>query len=668
MYVGLVSTLTVQVQQDHLERLVKGPLHGLAELIWNALDADAQAVQVEVEENQAGGLESVAIADDGHGMTLERIDLDFGRLGGSWKKSQTTTEGGRLVHGRLGEGRWASYGVGESVTWDTTAVKVIGGKSKVRIAGSRSALQDFVVSEPVDVADTTPTGTTVTVRQLTAKSLTELMRPSVAMDLTTTFALYLQQYPVEISWRGYALDPASLQESVTSIALDVAGLDEPVDLIIIEWKTSVDRALHLCDANGISYTHVKPGIQAPGFEFTAYLKWDGFKEKHDQILLGEMAEDPIPAVIEAARDAMRSHFKLRLDSRGAELIRTWKADKTYPYEGLPTTELELAERQLFEVVAVAAASAVESIDVTARSFSLRLLKEAVERAPSSLHDVLREVLNLPVDRQEEFRQLLERTTLSSLLTSGRSILDRLDFLVGLEQIVFDHDLKKHVKERSQLHRILAGETWVFGDEFALTADDQSLTTALRSHVKLLGRDELTPADLQDEVTDSDGKRVVVDMMLSRVVEQHENSRRHLVVELKRPSVHVGMDEFSQIQRYATAVAEDPRFAHTDTHWEFWIVGDQLTPPVARLAKQTGREEGVVSQDEIVTVRAVPWAKIIQDSRHRLKFVQRSLEYETSTAAGMAYLARAHGKYLPGLDTSKDSARPAAVPLAADPSD
>jgi hypothetical protein len=661
VYVDSVSTLTVQVQHDHLERLVKGPLHGLAELIWNALDADAESVLVDVELNDAGGIEAVTVADDGHGMTPERIGLDFGKLGGSWKKARTTTDGGRLVHGRLGEGRWASYGIGEVVQWDTIAEKLTGGRAKTRVVGTRSALQDFTVSDPLDVAPATPTGTIVTVRQLTAKARTELLRTSVLMELTTTFALYLQQYPVKVFWRGEALDPAALQDSVTVVPLIVEGVDATIEVVIIEWNTDVDRALHLCDTNGISYTHVKPGIQAPGFEFTAYLKWDGFKEKHDQILLGDMAEEPVPAVLEAAREAMRTHFKTRLAMRGAELIRSWKKDKSYPYAGEPTSDLELAERQLFEVVAVAAAPAVESIDVTARSFSLRLLKEAVERAPSSLHQVLQEVLNLTPERQEEFRELLERTTLSSLLASGRAVLDRLDFLVGLEQIVFDPDMRTHVKERSQLHRILANETWVFGDEYALTADDNSLTTALRDHVKLLGREDLVPADLDAEVTDSAGKRVVVDLMLSRVVEQHENSRRHLVVELKRPSVHVGLEEYSQIQKYATAVAEDSRFAHTDTKWEFWIVGDKLGVPVERMAHQTGRDVGVVFQDELMTVRAVPWAKVIQDSRHRLKFVQRSLEYQTSNAAGMDYLARAHGKYLPMLGSG-------AVPIAEAPAE
>ena len=68
------SKLTVSVQQDHLERLVKTPLTGLAELVWNAVDADSTTVEITTVENEAGALEEVQIRDDGKGITPERAD------------------------------------------------------------------------------------------------------------------------------------------------------------------------------------------------------------------------------------------------------------------------------------------------------------------------------------------------------------------------------------------------------------------------------------------------------------------------------------------------------------------------------------------------------------------------------------------------------------------
>jgi len=229
---------------------------------------------------------------------------------------------------------------------------------------------------------------------------------------------------------------------------------------------------------------IPPGIRAPGFELTAYICWGGFRDVLSQLVLGEMAQEPLPSIIDAAKEELRT-----------------------------------------------TAPVVEPADRQSRALALRLLKEAIERSPGTVHRVLQEVLDLPADRLEELRELLERSTLSAVSSAAHEITDRLDFLVGLEEIVFDAELRDRVRERSQLHRILANETWIFREEYALTGDDVTLRVALRNHIHLLGRDDLAPADLSAGVLDEHGRRVVVDIMLSRVVEQRRNHREHIVIEL-----------------------------------------------------------------------------------------------------------------------------------------
>jgi hypothetical protein len=244
--------------------------------------------------------------------------------------------------------------------------------------------------------------------------------------------------------------------------------------------------------------------------------------------------------------------------------------------------------------------------------------------------------------------LLDKTSLSRVITSARRITDRMDFLLALEELVFG-EMRTKLLERSQLHRVLAGETWVFREEYALTADDVTLRTALREHIRLLGREDLAPEEVDSaEVVDATGARVVVDLMLSRIVPQTRAHREHVVIEIKRPTVHIGIEQLMQIQKYAHAVASDGRFAMTDTRWEFWIVGDQLAADTELLLNQGDREPGVfvTPGEHHVTVRAVTWAQVLADARHRLAFVRDSLAYDSTTDASMAYLRRVHGKYLP----------------------
>ena len=152
------------------------------------------------------------------------------------------------------------------------------------------------------------------------------------------------------------------------------------------------------------------------------------------------------------------------------------------------------------------------------------------------------------------------------------VADRLKFLHGLEALLFNSDTKGHLKERSQLHRILADNTWVFGEEFSLTVDDQSLTEVLRKHRKLVGQDTV----IDGPVKRIDGKVGIVDLMLSRSIPQnHADEREHLVVELKRPAVKVGAEEIKQIEQYAYTVVDDERFRHLKTSWSFWIISNDM---------------------------------------------------------------------------------------------
>ena len=201
-----------------------------------------------------------------------------------------------------------------------------------------------------------------------------------------------------------------------------------------------------------------------------------------------------------------------------------------------------------------------------------MLRQAIERGPDELQLIMREVLNFPERKLQELAKLLEDADLANIIGASRLVADRLKFLHGLEALLFTPDMKMHLKERSQLHRLLAENTWAFGEEFSLTVDDQSLTEVLRKHRKLIGEETV----IDTPVKRTDGKVGIVDLMLSRSGPQnHADEREHLVVELKRPTVKVGADEITQAEKYAYTVAEDERFRHLHTKWSFWVISNDL---------------------------------------------------------------------------------------------
>jgi EAL domain-containing protein (putative c-di-GMP-specific phosphodiesterase class I) len=140
--------------------------------------------------------------------------------------------------------------------------------------------------------------------------------------------------------------------------------------------------------------------------------------------------------------------------------------------------------------------------------------------------------------------LLEETTLSGIISAASEVADRLKFITGLEAILFDPDLKKRVKERSQLHKIIETKTWIFGEEYNLWVSDRSLTEILRHH-----RSKLDPTIVIDEpVKHVSQERGIVDLMLSRAQKKHRaDDTEHLVIELKAPKAKLKAADLSQLE-------------------------------------------------------------------------------------------------------------------------
>src|SRR6266446_4581847 len=115
-----VKTFEIQVQDDHLQRIaqVRKPILAVADLIWNAVDADADRVDVTLHEDSLGGLKSIKVADNGHGIAYVEAEDLFSRLGGSWKQGgHRSREKRRILHGKDGRGRFHAFALGRVVDW-----------------------------------------------------------------------------------------------------------------------------------------------------------------------------------------------------------------------------------------------------------------------------------------------------------------------------------------------------------------------------------------------------------------------------------------------------------------------------------------------------------------------------------------------------------------------
>jgi hypothetical protein len=652
---ALMKRHQVVASRDHIQSLGKAPpLQAIEEMIWNGLDAGGLSVEVRLKQNNAGGVETIEVADKGCGIPYGQLDRVFGSIGDSVKVQMHVNSEGRQLHGREGKGRFKALALSSHPVWETTYRE--GGKLlRYKISIQRDDPDFFEASEPVPVK----AGQTGTVLRAEFIDVGEqyLLTDGAVEKLTQRFALYLSEYPkTRIIYGDHLLEIDSVigRQKDYPLATSLLGRP-PATLRVIEWRFKLDsRKLYLCNDSGFARHDIPLRLHAPGIDFTAYLRSAEVDGWHESGKLGaEELDRDVGEVVELAREQLRGHIRERLAEEAQDVVAEWKELEIYPYRNAAaSTAIEAAERQVFDIVAVSVNEVHPSFrdaDRGQKELTLALIRQALESNPSSLTAILRDVVKLPQAEQDSFAELLERTPLSALIRAGKIVADRLDTIQAFEHILFHPDWKAKLLERTQLHRLLVHELWLLGEEYALATDDEGLNAVLKKHMEILGRGELAP---DVEIRAIDGKEAIPDLMLARSRRVDRSLFEHLVVELKRPKDALGQKEVGQIEKYAFTIIEDERFRTEKVRWVFVLLGNDLDAFAKRRASSDSLPEGCIYREGNVTIWVHRWADVLVNAKDRYEFFRDKLQLQASTEHGMDRLTKQYQHLLVGRGKRK----------------
>ena len=443
---------------------------------------------------------------------------------------------------------------------------------------------------------------------------------------------------------GERIDPDSVISNTEVIELPKVfyeGKEFNYELQIIEWKIATKNQIQLCNKAGFPLLPLDKKVKGSGsVSFTAYLKSDHITELNRQgtLGLGEL-ETSLKAPIEEATKHIKDYLIRRKIEQSSDQLAKWKNENVYPYKNDVTGHVEVAEKQMFDFLALNINELVPEFDKSTlqlKKLQLSLLKQIVSTQPSDLHTILTEVLSLSEQKQKDFAELLKDASLSAIISTTKVITDRLKFLAGIEEIIFNPELKKALKERSQLHKIIEDNTWIFGEQFSLSVSDQSLTQVLRKHLDNQGIEIVTDTPVK-RLDDSVG---IVDLMLTRnIARNHPTEREHLVVELKAPKVKIGQKEINQIESYAFAVADDERFNTIDTNWHFWIISNELDSYAKHRLSNEKLDRGILHSASGITIWVKTWGELINECKHRLDFIRQQLDINIDSSDGLEFLRK-----------------------------
>ncbi|MEC7781971.1 MAG: ATP-binding protein [Bacteroidota bacterium] len=644
--------IDVGVEQDHIESLTRASgITAISELIWNSLDADSTEVKIEYTKNKLGGYENLTVVDNGLGIEYSKAQDVFGRLGGSEKKTKTSSPNGRHYHGKEGKGRYKSLALGDLVKF-TSVYKNGESLKEFSITFDRNNLSHSNFSDLKTLPKgSTKTGFKVEIQNINQENVNQAVDTKFRKEIEQKFASYWINYnDFNIYFNGNKLEFESLIRNTdeTDFLIEDGELSYRFVIKVIEWSFDIKKKTYLCNTKGVPFKELNLGIRST-IPISIFIQSLYVEKLHRENRIDlENFDDILQGAYGEAKKFAREYVRKRLHLYSGEFINELKTKGLYPYKENADSIIEESKRQVFDIVALQVNEYLpdfESQDDKSKKFTLSLIKEALEKDSNSLQKILTEVIELPDEKREELVEILEDTSLSSIIDTMTEIKNRLRFINGLEELIYNGDLNKNVLERKHLHKILVNETWLFGDEYTYGVDDITLKNVLKEYLKHLGRtdfEEILSSESNEEL------QIIPDVCLWRQFPQGlPGHKTNLIIELKKPKVDAGVEELMQIKLYASRISNDKRFPKEKTKWKFLLITKDIKPDIEPELEQTDRNYGHVVATDLYDVYVLTWGHILTEAKTRYEFIKDKLNLNLmDNQHNLDYLKSKYSEYLP----------------------
>ena len=664
-----MAKIQINAAQDHIAKYVKAnPLIlGITELIWNSLDAGANKILINTKDNGLNGFEYIDVIDDGEGCSYLQALNAFKYIGNSYKRNiNKTTNGKRCLHGSEGRGRYKALSIGNLVKFFSVYIdKEDNLKKEFSVILSSADLSVSDISE-LKICDNQDKQTGVSIRISAIEHKTTLFNENNINLIQEIFAIYYSLYQdFSILLNGKEIDltskikkvfPESGKKTITVPLKD--GKNIELALKIIEWdfprnQKDSSKRLNLCNVDGCPLFQDNLGVGTDNLNISLYVMSDYIAKLNNENLLSNLHED-VKLIEKNAQDFLKQYLNIEKQEKRKQFIASLKQDNLYPYkEDEVKSSVNNAERELFDVIAVKIDECLPKFttqEKKSKKLTFSLIKEAIATKSSKLKHILQEVCSLSNDDIEKFDKILENTSLPNIIATSNEVIDRIRFLSELRELV-GGSISKKVKERAQLHKILAKEQWIFGEQYKPGTSDMSLRNVLLAHIKELDREKLNDEELIKSIKEDDNPELnlIPDLCLwSAIPKDSQEKREHLFIELKRPSQNATTKEQKQINDYAYAVAKDNRFTKENTTWKFILIVTEIEERLRQEKKDNSSSlNGLYGKGDNFEVYIYTWSYLIEQREGELRRLKEMLDLNlTESPEDFSYLKSIHSEFLP----------------------
>lgn len=557
----------------------------VAEYIWNGFDADANTIKVYEKRNELSGSAELIIEDDGYGIVREELDKKFRPVFQSEKQIRELFKDPILLKGKKGVGRLSFFNVASKAIWETVYTKTDEKNYCYTIEVNANHLIGY---NPSTEAETyKATGTKVT---LLLNGNIDISK--IIAYLKTEYAWFLKVYSnKKIIVNDIPLDCSELlaQEEHKHGILSDKNITYNIDIYIWTNKLNKEYSKYyfLDSSNTIKHKeNTTLNNKGDNFFHSVVVKTELFDEFDfttslpENNLIGIIGKSDrrfreLKAILDKFLYSVRKPY---IREYANKYINSLKSKNLYPNYIKTNPVDQFKEKQLDELVSdlyYFAPSIFNSLSNIQKKTLLRMFDLIMNSGEvDDLFKIVEEVVELSKEERSELAGILEQAPLSNILSMQKLVIDRLQAIADFKELLFNE--KRYVNEIDHIQKFVEQHYWMFGEQYHLvTAEEPSFEEALRRFRYITNNEIYKKGELSIE--DSNAKKQMDIFAVQQLCSG--KTKKVIVVELKRPSVKLGINELQQLKQYFNVIIKEDRFNAENIEWEFYLIGNSYNDDI-----------------------------------------------------------------------------------------
>lgn len=375
-----------------------------------------------------------------------------------------------------------------------------------------------------------------------------------------------------------------------------------------------------------------------------YIMIDSDIITHDMISnfeLIDLGEQNAKAIQELIKEQIDNFFR-ETNIKYKSFIERLSKDPNYPYNSLKTDDRPSLEVNVFNHTAYLLEMEQKLIENnnSARKTIYPMVKRIIENGDTEF--LVNKVVRLTDDSRRRFCELIDSTDLDDVISFSSSVAKHQQFLDFLHELCYG-DISKWLKERSQLHKIIEKQLWIFGEEYNESTklwSDKSLEKNLESLHKKYFSYEPTEED-ENLIQEAQARdKDITDLFFYNKKKLGNGREEVLIVELKAPSCAIAEKEIQQIEKYRYDIISSPAYPHNKVCYKIILVSSRITPraQVQIDAARSNKYEATpflfsdyTKDGKDIKLYIMSWSELISENRKKLSYLSDSLSVKAEDA-------------------------------------